>query len=170
MYIADGSKTTYSGSEHPSNYTWGWLGHEVTSKGWLPDERKQACINRLKQHSKNAVCFHRGFHKCELCGKASFNGSVEIRHNGMVFVSPNGAEHYIEAHDYFPGNSVVEAILNGDSAEAVKEQGLRIQAMRDSIENTRAIRKEEPNPPGHLTRANQVSLFRRIQSAFRRSR
>jgi len=121
MYVKDGESSDY-GIPEENAYAWGWLGNKVESSGWIDQSKKKAVIDTLKGVTIDYRCsMTRGWHNCEICGEALGNAEIKISSNGKIFVSPSAVDHYIEAHDYRPDDSVVEAVING---RILKEEDL----------------------------------------------
>ena len=129
MYIPDWSTEDYDKQDSPNRYSWGWLGDKVPreKRGWNDPQLKKKVIRHLKDLSSQdftggvIVLHHMGHHNCEICEAAktkrergsSFNGSLVITYKDREFRCPAGVEHYIEKHDYNPGEEVIEALFNG---------------------------------------------------------
>ena len=45
---------------------------------------------------------------------AEFNGELVVEHEGTEYRAPFEVFHYVEAHDYNPGEDVVNAVMNGE--------------------------------------------------------
>lgn len=116
MYIKDGSNEVYCGypKEWDCAYSWGWLGNKVESTGCPSEEIKKAVVEKLSGlHPEKTIYHTRGFHVCEMCRKPMGNAEIFISHEGQLFIAPSDVVHYIEAHDYWPDEKVVGAVLNG---------------------------------------------------------
>lgn len=125
MYIPDGSQQDYSDSWKENRYSWGWLGDCVNpnQKGWLDGQLKSQVIDKLFNMKDHVVEHHFGTHDCELCQAEnrdrsySGNGSFLIDWDDIEYRCPEMVGHYIEAHDYNPGATVIEVIFNGKWAD-----------------------------------------------------
>ena len=121
MFIPDGSKLDYdSKKEIPTRYSWGWLGDEVPPDklGWRNAEQKCRVVARLKSQQDCLVLQHLGSHYCGICEESikndyDWNGSFLIEYGGKSYRAPASVGHYIEFHDYNPGEEVIEAVLGG---------------------------------------------------------
>lgn len=136
-YIPDGSPFDYNGRDKnvsestpvekwkPTDnfYAWGWLEDFVPQEkvGWESPKLKKAVIDWLKTLPKNHIVhYYCGYHTCRICGlkrgdslAGGSNGSIRIKHNGKIYNCPQNVVHYIEEHDYNPGQEVLAALSKG---------------------------------------------------------
>ncbi len=132
MYYKDFTECTYfNGGE--------WL-CRLMAVGWIENGKPfpkgptdKQVIERIQALSEQfydafpSISF-RGLHDCSVCVAAhDHRGTLEkshinlfIPHRGFVFVVPGRVDHYINAHQYLPPESFIEALIvcpNPHSAE-----------------------------------------------------
>lgn len=93
----------------------------VLAVGWLDKgydfptgDVPQGFIQKL--HSLKSVNHSKGWHTCPFCGNSNREiGSYElqVRRNGITYLSPALIIHYIKKHNYKPPREYIEAVING---------------------------------------------------------
>lgn len=133
-------------------YSFGWLGDNVpdSNKGWEDKKLKQKVLDLLNSDlDKFVIMQHCGWHDCEICQKegkdnnednCKWNGSYVINYNEKEYRCPESVKHYIEEHDYNPGEEVIEALFNG-KWELFEERQKHLEKQRD--EHFKKLKKEE---------------------------
>lgn len=119
-WIRDANEYLYM-RQVPGRYSWGWLGDTVPQnhQGWTDLSLKQKVLDHLKSMTyKDCVMHHCGTHSCEICpggSEAGFNGSLIIDYQGKQYRAPDpqAVAHYIEVHNYNPGEEVIEMLFAG---------------------------------------------------------
>ena len=99
----------------------GWLEQGKPYPKGSTDSRVADRIHLLRDEFQEAFPSRsfRGLHDCYLCsaihaGRATLDHShinLFIPHRGFVFVAPACVDHYIEAHQYLPPESFVDALM-----------------------------------------------------------
>ena len=105
-----------------------WQLPEVLAFGWLSIDHSfehigtnQSVTQYIKQLKPS--WFHMGFHECEFCSdiRATGNGQVRIKFDGITYVAPQMISHYIEHHNY----TVPQVIQTGVLTRLTDESRLR---------------------------------------------
>jgi len=114
-------------------YAVGWLEHSAPyTRGAAPAE----LVKKLEALAKKPIIVSMGYHECSFCGYSGrfWDRRIYIPGDGEVFVTPGGADHYIESHSYLPPARFIDAALrcpDPDSAAywaAMRESNAGIDA------------------------------------------
>lgn len=90
----------------------------------------------------------------------TFNGSFLIQHNGLEFRCPAGVHHYVEDHDYNPGDIVIEAILNGDIALYKDEEKERKKELEEMEKRMEEEAKKRPKKSPYIQRIQDEAAIK----------
>jgi len=99
----------------------GWLEQGRPFPKGMAEDRVAERIRLLREEFYEAFpsWSPRGLHACSIClalrdGSAILDRShinLFVPHRGFVFVAPGRVDHYIEAHQYLPPESFIDAVL-----------------------------------------------------------
>lgn len=133
MYFPDLTNYFKSQIKNQSVLRVGWL----TKGRRFPTGRTSTLFaEKLLTMCKNPVNRTRGFHQCDFCVYSDFAvkiqqsdqqiylGSAEIwvsDEQNRIYVAPNLIYHYVTAHQYYPPDDFIEAVLSTEKGLSQEE-------------------------------------------------
>jgi len=89
----------------------GWIGKEIPEIGDVSDEFIKK-LEEVELSDEFTAERHKGFHRCEICGKIMGSSVKKISGNGKCYKFPSQVSHYVKDHNYKPPQEFIEAIMN----------------------------------------------------------
>jgi hypothetical protein len=95
-------------------------GPSVRAVGWLSAEHEftkgtvaVAALDALRVLVREGYCpvALAGLHTCELCSRERGSGNLLVPTGDLLYAAPAMIVHYVEAHEYAPPESFVQAVL-----------------------------------------------------------